>query len=100
VKFVPVRSIVTDDWLGYNGIEKAGFNREIYNQSKADGDDELLPHVHLIISLLKRWFLGIHQGAVAKKHLCRHILTSMYFDSTAVLHQNANCYFIDYSKMR
>jgi hypothetical protein len=30
---------------------------------------ELLPRVHLVISLLKRWLLGTHQGAVSHKHL-------------------------------
>ena len=29
----------------------------------------MLPHVHLIISLLKRWLLGTHQCAVDEKHL-------------------------------
>jgi len=28
-----------------------------------------LPGVHRISSLLKRWLLGTHQGAVSKKHL-------------------------------
>lgn len=31
--------------------------------------DELLPHTHRVISLLKRWLLGTHQGAVGHKHL-------------------------------
>jgi hypothetical protein len=30
---------------------------------------ELLPRVHRVISLLKRWLLGAHQGAVSHKHL-------------------------------
>jgi len=61
--------LITDDWSGYSGIEDEGYSREIYSQSKAVSDDELLPHVHLITSLLKRWLLGTHQGAVEKKHL-------------------------------
>ena len=61
--------LITDDWPGYYGIENEGYSREIYNQSKAQGDDDLLPHVHLIISLLKRWLLGTHHGAVEEKHL-------------------------------
>ena len=27
------------------------------------------PHVHLVVSLLKRWLRGTHQGAVTPKHL-------------------------------
>ena len=30
---------------------------------------ELLPRVHRVVSLLKRWLLGTHQGAVGQKHL-------------------------------
>jgi len=30
---------------------------------------ELLPRVHRVISLLKRWLLGTHQGAVSLAHL-------------------------------
>ncbi len=30
---------------------------------------ELLPRVHRVVSLLKRWILGTHQGAVSHEHL-------------------------------
>ena len=30
---------------------------------------EEYPRVHLVVSLLKRWLLGTHQGAVSRKHL-------------------------------
>jgi len=30
---------------------------------------EALPRVHQVISLLKRWLLGTHQGAVSHAHL-------------------------------
>jgi ISXO2-like transposase domain len=30
---------------------------------------ELMPLVHLVASLLKRWLLGTHQGAVSREHL-------------------------------
>ena len=30
---------------------------------------ELMPRVHRIASLLKRWILGTHQGAVSHEHL-------------------------------
>jgi len=29
----------------------------------------MLLHVHMIVSLLKRWLLGTHQGAVSEKHI-------------------------------
>ena len=28
-----------------------------------------MPRVHRVVSLLKRWLLGTHQGAVERKHL-------------------------------
>ena len=28
-----------------------------------------MPRVHLVVSLLKRWLVGTHQGAVSHKHL-------------------------------
>jgi hypothetical protein len=40
-----------------------------YKQSIAINEEEMLPHIHLVISLLKRWLLGTHQGAAAPKHL-------------------------------
>jgi hypothetical protein len=52
--------LITDGWLGFSGIEHEGYTRTIYNQSKAKKEDELLPHVHMVISLLKRWLLGTH----------------------------------------
>ena len=30
---------------------------------------ELLPHVHMVDALLKRWLLGTHQGKVSPKYL-------------------------------
>ena len=33
----------------------------------------LLPRVHKVISLLKRWILGTHQGAVRGKHLAWYL---------------------------
>ena len=28
-----------------------------------------MPRVHRVVSLLKRWLLGTHQGAIAREHL-------------------------------
>ncbi|MBM4284532.1 MAG: transposase [Deltaproteobacteria bacterium] len=37
-----------------------------------------LPHVNRVVSLLKRWLLGTHQGRVSKKHL-QHYLDEFVF---------------------
>ena len=33
----------------------------------------LLPRVHRVASLLKRWLLGTHQGAVSREHLDHYL---------------------------
>jgi transposase-like protein/Zn ribbon nucleic-acid-binding protein len=62
-------TLVTDAWSGYSGIAEKGYKREIFKQTEATFQEEMLPHVHTVISLLKRWLLGTHQGAVKKSHL-------------------------------
>ena len=62
-------NLLTDGWNGYSGIEEKGYNREIHIQSDESDDENLLPHIHTIVSLVKRWLLGTHQGAVEEKHL-------------------------------
>ena len=61
--------IITDGWSGYSGIEKYGYSRQVHVQKEAEDDEKLLPHAHMILSLLKRWLLGTHQGAVEPNHL-------------------------------
>jgi hypothetical protein len=38
-------------------------------QSHQPEEEHLLPRAHRVISLLKRWLLGTHQGAVSPEHL-------------------------------
>jgi len=62
--------IITDGWAGYSFVKSSGYTHTVFVQSKKKKDDEnQLPHVHLVISLLKRWLLGTHQGAVSDKHM-------------------------------
>ena len=68
---VELGSVVhTDAWGGYNGVEALGYGRRITN-IKASGNPahEMLPRVHRVASLLKRWLLGTHQGAVSREHI-------------------------------
>jgi transposase-like protein len=60
--------ILTDGWKGYNQVVKIGFKHEVISQNSVIGED-LLPHCHQVVSLLKRWLLGTHQGAVRHKYL-------------------------------
>lgn len=60
----------TDGWSGYSGVTDQGYVHEvtIIKRSRRSAS-ELLPRVHRVISLLKRWLMGTHQGAVSHKHL-------------------------------
>ena len=62
--------VVTDDWAGYDPLKKKDYQRRIITiKHHREPASELLPRVHLAISLLKRWLLGTHQGAVSHEHL-------------------------------
>jgi len=62
--------IITDGWSGYSFLKNSDYKHTVCVKSKEKDDDERqLPHVHLVISLLKRWLLGTHQGAVSDKHM-------------------------------
>ena len=69
----PGATVMTDAWQGYRGLEKEGYihDRRSQRAASARGEDpgELLPGVHRIASLAKRWLLGTHQGAVDAAHL-------------------------------
>jgi transposase-like protein/ribosomal protein L37AE/L43A len=58
----------TDGWQGYAGVTKRGYAHKV-TVVKGKPADELLPRTHRVISLLKRWLRGTHQGAVGHKHL-------------------------------
>ena len=60
----------TDGWNGYNAITKHGYQRK-KTVTSATGDPAhvAMPGVNRVASLLKRWLLGTHQGAVSNKHL-------------------------------
>jgi len=62
--------LLTDAWQGYAGIDRAGYiHKSISVRASIDDASELLPRVHRVASLLKRWLLGTHQGAVRPAHL-------------------------------
>jgi len=63
--------VITDGWTGYSFLSKRGdykHNERVISGSGKQAHD-LLPHIHLIISLLKRWINGTHQGNISSRHL-------------------------------
>lgn len=58
----------TDGWRGYRGLSAVGYQHAVERQDSSLGEKPL-KLVHLAVSLLKRWLLGTHQGAVSHEHL-------------------------------
>lgn len=69
----PGSIVVTDGWQGYSNVDGLGFKHRVHV-----GNPDLLPNVHLVIALLKRWLLGTHQGAVRHSQL-QHYLDEFAF---------------------
>ena len=58
----------TDGWPGYSGLKKEGYVHQVTVVSRQEQSaSELMPRVHRVMSLLKRWLLGTHH--VSHKHL-------------------------------
>lgn len=66
-------TIITDGWKGYTGISKKGYQHIIEDKTKMLDDQEILPNVHRIASLLKRWLLGTHQNFIGEQYLSYYL---------------------------
>jgi transposase-like protein len=69
----PGARVITDAWMGYHGLAGLGYVHERRSQraARARGEDpgKLLPAVHRVASLAKRWLMSTHQGSVEEAHL-------------------------------
>jgi transposase-like protein len=66
----PGSVVHTDGWLGYLPLERNGYQHKVtFLKGKKKTASQLMPRVRRVISLLKRWLIGTHQGAVSRKHL-------------------------------
>ena len=61
-------TILTDEWSGYHRLLASGYPHQVIRRQANVGENPL-PRVHRVASLLKRWLLGTHQGAVRPSHL-------------------------------
>jgi hypothetical protein len=62
----PGSVIHPDGGLGYLPLESQGYRHDVtFLQGKKKTPSELMPRVHRVISLLKRWLMGTHQGRSA-----------------------------------
>jgi len=64
----PGSTVISDGLQAYRELEGYVHDRQIQKHQPADAE-HLLPRVHRVISLLKRWLLGTHQGAIAHEYL-------------------------------
>jgi transposase-like protein len=64
----PGSTVRTDGLQAYRDLEGYVHDRQVQQRQPADAE-HLLPRVHRVASLLKRWLLGTHQGAISHEHL-------------------------------
>ena len=77
----PRGGLAAERWSGHvlrvRDWEKLGYlhDRRSQRAARARGEDpnELLPAVHRVASLAKRWLLGTHQGSVDDAHLTSYL---------------------------
>ena len=76
----PGSTLVTDDWKAYPWalqlLEEEGLRYENVSTSMKGAPTrahDILPGVHRVSSLLKRWLLGTHQGAVSDHQMDQYL---------------------------
>jgi ISXO2 transposase-like protein len=89
----PGATVITDGWMGYHGIAGLCYThaRRSQRAARARGDDpgQLLPGVHRVASLAKRWLLGTHQGPVEDAHLQSYLSVLLPLQPAPIPQQRA-----------
>jgi hypothetical protein len=66
----PGSTLLTDGWHPYKTIDRLGYGHKPTSiRASTENASELLPRVHRVAALLKRWLDGTHQGAVQPEQL-------------------------------
>lgn len=67
----PGSVVHTDGFHAYRGLDELGYEHEttVLLGLEPSAATRIFPRVHGVASLLKRWILGTHQGAISGKHL-------------------------------
>jgi transposase-like protein len=62
--------VVTDGLAAYRSLDREGYRHTAHNIKRSGKQaHELMPAVHRVSGLVKRWILGTHQGAVSQELL-------------------------------
>jgi len=70
----PGAVVTTDGWTAYPGLAQHGYHHQPRTISgSGQTASTLLPRVHRVAALLKRWLLGIHQGRISREHLNEYL---------------------------
>lgn len=67
ISIEPGSTVRTDGFAAYLGLD--GYVHQRHVQTEQPEAEHVLPRVHLVIGLLKRWMLGTHQGAIGNEYL-------------------------------
>ncbi len=67
----PGSTVRTDGFASY--LEMDGYVHQREVQTEQPEGEHVLPRVHLVIGLLKRWILGTHQGAIGEAYLDNYL---------------------------
>lgn len=67
----PGSTVHTDGWDAYTRLGSKGYDHRsvVMARQRSGSASDSLQRVHRVVSLLKRWLMGTHQGAVSHEHL-------------------------------
>ena len=66
----PGSVVHTDGWDGYAGLDGKSYRHKVtVLKGRKQSPAQLMPRVHRVASMLKRWLLGTHQGGVSLEYL-------------------------------
>jgi transposase-like protein len=66
-------TIKTDGFSSYNVLETTGHQRERHVVGSGKNAPKMLPKVHRVFALVRRWLLGTYHGSASVTHLKRYL---------------------------